>query len=253
MTLLDSLPADHLPGANFPPEPIEDVAPEDKRIADLIANADQHATTHPIIEDEEAADAAANWKKQLTDHRAEYKAAFDKEKAPYETELARIRAKWHPRLERLDACLASIRPRLSAWMKLDTARKKAEREVADRAAAEAEHRAAQLAEQAQAKAGGPSTVTNAIMAMEAAQEAAQARKAAAAMPTRSQMRGSLGGPTLSLRTVWKAHIADQDAFYGHVRDHKDVKALFQSLANASARHGTRNPNLPGCEIYSTQE
>lgn len=261
MTLLDNFTADGHPGTNFPPSPVDDVVPEDKRIADLIANADQHAAAHPVIEDADAADAATNWKNQLVAHIAALEEAFKKEKAPHEEKLAEIRAKYHQRIARLEACLKSVRPRLSAWMKLDTARKKAEREVADRAAAEAEHRAAQLAEQAQAKAGGPSTVTNTIMAMEAAQEAAQARKAAAAMPTRSQMRGSLGGPTISLRTVWKAHIADPDACYRHFQNDRDVVDLLQRKADAFARHGnagvphgTRSRvTLDGCEIYSTQE
>lgn len=248
----NNLPADHLPGANFPPEPIEPAqVPEDKRISDLVANADEWAIAHQVIEDEETADAAANWLRQLSRHIEEFEAKFKAEKAPHEKKLAEVRNKFRPWLDSLDACLKSIRPRHRAWLKLDDARKKADAAAAARAAEEEQRRADQLAEQA--KAGGPNAVSREILAREVAQQAEERRKAAAAMPTRAQARPSLGGPTLSLHTVWKAHIADQDKYYKHVRHDQDVKALLQSKANAAARRGTRNPNLPGCEIFSTQE
>jgi hypothetical protein len=34
--------------------------------------------------------------------------------------------------------------------------------------------------------------------------------------------------------------------------HAEVKALLQRLANAAARRGVRNPNLPGCWIFSEE-
>lgn len=244
-----SLPLDHRIGGNNPPEPI--VAPEDQRIADLVRNADAWAEQHPIIEDEDVGNEAANWLKQLNDDLEAFEEAFKKEKAPHEEKLAEIRGKFHPRIDRLKICIKAIRPLFRAWIGLRDKRIKDDLAAKQRAADEAQRHADQLTEQAAA--GGRSTVTNMVNAAEAAEEAARARKAVAAAPMRAQVRGSLGGPTHSLRTVWRALMIEQDLFYLHVRDHKDVKVLLQSLANAAARHGTRNPNLPGCEIYSTQE
>ncbi len=236
-------------GANFPPEPIEG-AKEDRRLAELIANADAWAAEHPLIEDEAVGVEAANWLEQLEKHLKEFQKKFKEEKAPYEAKLAESRAKWHPRLERIEICLRSIRPGFRAWIKLKENRRRAEEAAKAREAAEAQRRADQLAEQA--KVGGPNAVSQTIVALEATQQAEQARQAVADMPRRAQVRGSLGGRTHSLRTVWQATIVEQDLCYRHFRDHTEVKGLLQRLANAAARGGARNSNLPGCWVYSEE-
>ena len=241
---------------NSPPEPVESepaepAAAEDKRIADLIANADEWIAQYPLIEDEEVGRQAADCLKQLEDEHKACTEKFKEEKAPHEEKLAEIRAKFHPRLDRLEVCLKAIRRRFRAWIKLKDDRRKAAAAAEERKVAEAQRRVDQLAEQA--KAGGPNAIAQVIVALEATQELEQARQAAAAVPQRAQVRGFLGGRTHSLRTVWRAHIIEQDVLYNHFRDRREVKELLQSLANAAARGGTRNPNLPGCEIRSTQE
>jgi hypothetical protein len=258
----ENLPDYQKIGGNFPPEALEpELAPEDKRIAALVANADAHVAEHPIIEDEEAGDAAANFLKQLKDHYDALKQKFDEEKVPHEEKLAEIRAKYHPRLDRLQTCIKSIRPRVRAWISLLENRRKAEEADRVRAAAEAQRHADQLAEQAAA--GSRNAVTNTIAAAEAAREADMARKAVAEMPKRVQVRPSLGGHTLSLRTVWYAEIVEWDKCYRHFQDNAKVRKLVQSLANEAARsiaaeaarHRLPKPvqSLPGCEIYSKQE
>ncbi len=236
-------------GHNRPPEPIE-AAKEDQRLAELIANADAWAAEHPLIEDEAVGVEAANWLEQLEKHLKEFQGKFKEEKAPHEKKLAESRAKWHPRLERIEICLRSIKPRFRAWIKLKEDRRKAAVAAEECKAAEAQRRADQLAEQA--KAGGPNAVSQTIIAHDATQEAERARQAVAAMPQRAQVRSNLGGRTHSLRTVWQASIVEQDLCYRHFRDHAEVKALLQRLANASARGGVRNPNLPGCWIFSEE-
>ncbi len=244
----NNLPTDHQIGANFPPEPID--APENKRIAELIANADAWAEQYPVIDDEPIGNEAAGWLEQLEKELKSVEQKFKEEKAPHEEKLAEVRGKFHPRIERLKICLQSIRPRFRAWIKLRDDRIKAAREAEKRKAEEAQRRADQLAEQA--KAGGPNAVSQTIIAHEATQEAERARQTVAAMPRRAQVRGSLGGRTHSLHTVWQASIVEQDLCYRHFRDHAEVKALLRRLANASARGGVRNPNLPGCWIFSEE-
>lgn len=247
-----NLPPDHQIGANNPPSPIEpELAPEDKRVADHTAAATKWLERYPTIKNEEIAAACTDYLNQLD---ADWTALDERRKAERESHnkaLKAIQDKYLPRLERIDICRRALRPLKQAWLRLRDARLKAEREAEDRKAAEAQRRADQLAEQA--KAGGSNAVSQTIIALEATQEAERARQAAAAVPRRAQVRGTLGGRTHSLRTVWKALIVEQDLCYRHFRDHADVKAILLQLANAAARGGTRNPNLPGCEIYSTQE
>lgn len=258
----NDLPANHKIGANFPPGAVEPATdPVDENIAALIANADAHVAAHPTIEDAEAGDAAANFLQQLRDHYDELKKSFDEEKVPHEEKLAEIRAKYHPRLERLQICIKSIRPLVRAWINLLENRRKAEEAVRVRVAAEAEQRAQQLAEQAAA--GSRNAVTNTIAAAEAAREADAARKALAEMPRRAQVRPSLGGATLSPTKLWRARVVVQDDLYKNLRDHRDVVALLDRLANAAvrAKDGPRPPGrelqgrsdaLPGCWIYQEE-
>jgi hypothetical protein len=243
-----NLPPDHQIGANNPPEPI--VAPEDKLVAELVASATKWSEQYPAIDTEEVAKAAADWIKQLNDLSDDYEEKFKAAKAPHEKELKRVRDEWKPRLEKIAICLRAINPLHRAYLRKKDARLKAEREAAERAAAEAQRLADQLAEQA--KAGGPGTVTNMIAAAEATQEAEKARQTAAAVPRRAQVRGNLGGRTHSPRTEWRALVVQQDLLYGYFKTHPDVVELLQRLANAAARRGMRNPNLPGCWISSEQ-
>ncbi len=248
-----NLPPDHQIGANNPPEPI--VAPEDKRIAELIANADAWAEQYPIIDDEPIGKEAAGWLEQLEKELKSVEQKFKEEKAPHEEKLAEIRGKFHPRIERLKICLQSIRPRFRAWIKLRDDRVKAAREAEKRKAEEAQRRADQLAEQA--KAGGPNAVSQTIVALEATQEAERARQVVAAMPQRARVRSSLGGRTHSLRTVWYADIREFENTLEHYKGRREVRELLQTLANADVRNPRlwKNPEdryIPGCHCYSEQ-
>ena len=239
----------HQIGGNFPPEPI--VAPEDQRVIDSVENANKWIAQYPIIEDDDIGKAAADHINQLEKDLKACEEKFKAEKAPHEEKLAEIRARFRPRLDSFEICLKVVRPRFRAWIKLKEDRRKAAQADEERKAAEAQRRADQLAEQA--KAGGPNAVSQTILAHEATQELERARQALAAIPQRAQVRGNLGGRTHSLRTVWHARIIEDDLLYMHLRNDRDVKDLLQRKADAAARGGVRNPNLPGCEIFSTQE
>src|SRR4051812_31604100 len=99
-----------IPGIGHNKPPIE-LAPEDVRVSALVANADEWAAEHPVIESAAVADAAGNWLKQLRDQINDFTERFKAEKAPLEERLAEIRSTWHPRLNCLDACVKSINPR----------------------------------------------------------------------------------------------------------------------------------------------
>jgi hypothetical protein len=247
--LAGNLPPDHQIGANFPPEPI--VATEDQRIAALIEAANKWTEQHPVITTKDVAAACMDYLDQLDAQWAAFDDRRKAEREPHNAALKAIQDKWLPRLERIDICRRALRPIKQAWLRFDAARLKAEREAEEHKAAEAQRRADQLAEQAMA--GGPNAVSQTIIALEATQEAERARQAAAAVPQRAQVRGNLGGRTHSLRTVWMANIVEQDLVYRHFRNHSEVKDLLQRLANAAARGGARNPNLPGCWIFSEEQ
>ena len=93
-------------------------------------------------------------------------------------------------------------------------------------------------------------IAPAILAQEATEEAEQAHKAAAAVPKRTQIRGSLGGRTHSLRTVWIANLHEYEKALNHYKGRPEVRKLIQTLADADARHGVRD--IPGFLIYSEQ-
>ncbi len=247
MTFIEPSAVDRL--HNRPPEPI--VPEDDERVAALVRNATKLTEQHSVVETDELAAVIADVINQLDAQWEAFDGKRKAEREPHNQALKAIQEKWLPRLERIDICRRAIKPLHRAWLKLKDARLKAERDAKAHEAAEAQRTADQLAEQAAG--GGPSAVPNMIGAAEAAAEAAKARQAVAAVPQRAQVRGNLGGRTHSLRTVYHASIVEQDLCYGHFRYHADVKALLQRLANAAARGGTRNPDLPGCWIYDTQE
>ena len=236
---------------NQPPEPVETetaataLAPEDKRISDLIEAATKWAEQYPTIEDEGIAAACTDYLNQLDEHWTAFDERRKAEREPHNKALKAIQDKWLPRLERIDICRRALRPLKQAYLKLKDARLKAEREAAARQAAEAQHRADQLAEQA--KAGGPNAIGQTIVALEATQEAERARQAVAALPQRAQVRGTLGGRTHSLRTVWTADIVEIDKTFAHYKGRAEVKDLLRRLANADARAGIRH--IPGCHVY----
>ncbi len=257
---------------NQPPEPIEpepdektaaakaeaEQSKEDKRVAALVANANDWAKVQPNTWTEEIAGEAVNWLNQLNKDWDKIEAKRVAERKPLRDQLQAIQDKYLPWLTRIGICRGAIEKPLDAY-KLAADRQRRVREAeAARVAAEERRRADQLAEQA--KAGGPNVVTNMIAAKEAEESAERARKAAAEVPKRTQIRGSLGGRTHTLRKVWRAELVEQDEFYLHVRNHTKVKELLMSLANEMARslgaEATRlrlpKPRLRGCEIYSEE-
>jgi hypothetical protein len=246
---------------NQPPEPVDAepaepaLAPEDKRVADMIANATAWTKEYPKIATEEIAKAATDWLNQLNADHAKIDAKRVAERAPLRKELQAIQDKYLPLLTRIAICRDAIEGPHTAYKLLAEQRRKAAEAEAARVAAEAQRRADQLTEQA--KAGGPTAVAAAILAHEATEEAETARKAAAEVPRRTQIRGNLGGRTHSLRTVWQADIHEIEKTFQHYKNRREVKELLRSLAIADVRNPRLWPDpedryIPGCHTYSEQ-
>jgi hypothetical protein len=264
----NNLPADHQIGANNPPEPIEsdearilrrafDAAGH--RIAEEVKSANDWMAEIKVVEDEKTAKDLGTKINQITAFITLYDGMRAEEKRPYDEGAAAVQKRWLPLIETLKLCKETLHHRLEVpWLKVLQKRHDDEREANRRAAAEAQRRADQLAEQA--KAHSANVVTNMAAAMDAAQEAERLRQAAADVPLRAQTRGI--GRTRSLRTIWKAEIVEWDECYQHFKNHPKVRELLQGLANEGARHLAAEaarrrlptkPSLRGCEIYSTQE
>lgn len=244
-------------GDNKAPEPVSETAeksPLDRareRMDLEVASANEWSAQYQEIEDAALANEAnqkldqldAVWNEIEAIRKAEYKVHDDRAKA--------VQRNFKPLLDGIAACRLVIHRLHQGWLAFDQRRIDAERVEKERIAAEERRRADQLAEQA--KAIGPNAATRIIQAKEAEAEAERARQAAAAAPKRAQTHGTLGGRTRSLRTVWAASIVEQDLVYRHFRNRAEVKDLLQSLANAAARGGIRNPNLPGCWVFSEEQ
>jgi hypothetical protein len=230
-------------GHNAPPEPID----IDAEIEALVANADAWAEQHPVIENEEVAAKAIDNLNQLQEHRAEYDALRKKEKKLFDDGAAAVQKKFLPKLERIDACIKVFVRLRSGWFAREEAQREAAEREAEREAAEAQRRADQLTEQAQAR----STATNWIDATNATQEAARKRQEAAAIPKKTQIRGSLGGRMHSPRTYWYAQVVEIEKAFHHYKARTEVKELLISLANADARSGIRS--IPGCLVWSEKK
>jgi hypothetical protein len=249
-------------GGNFPPEPIEsDEARRFReafeaarlRIAEEVKSADDWMAEVKVVEDEKTAEDLGTKLNQLTDFIKLYDGMRTEEKRPYDEGAAAVQGRWLPLIETLKLCKEALHRLEIPWHNLKQKRLDDEREANRRAAAEAQRRADQLAEQA--KANSANVVTNMANAMDAAQEAERLRQAAAAVPLRAQTRGI--GRTRSLRTVWMARIHEIEKTFEHYKGRREVQELLLSLANADARNPRlwRNPedrHIPGCHVYKEQ-
>jgi hypothetical protein len=243
-------------GHNRPPAQIEAAVVIDKSALDIarerkdleVASANEWSAQYQAIEDEFVASEAnqklaqldAVWNEIEAIRKAEYKVHDDKLKA--------VQRDFKPLLEDVAACRLVIHRLHQGWLAFDQKRIDDDRAERERIAAE-KRRLAELAAE-QANASGPNAATRIIQAREAEAEAEQAHEAFAAAPTRAQTRGTLGGRTRSLRTVWLANVVSIEKAFEHYKARKEVKELLNRLANADARAGIKA--IPGCYVWSEE-
>lgn len=253
--------ARHSIGANNPPVPIFDEL--SALSAPLIANANLWLRERPEIIDEETAIKAAQFEDQLKAIVKKSEAARVSEKKPHDDAAAAVQQKWRGLMNPAETCLTLFKPRLDAYSRRKKAAiEKAEREAREEAerkrqqAAEAVRLADELAEQA-TKGELAGTSVDVVGAQIEAQEAVVASKAAdkevrTIASTPSNIQGF--ARARSVRTDWKAEVADYPKALKHFKEHPDVKAVIQSLANALARSPvSREMPVPGVRFFDANE
>lgn len=166
-----------------------------------------------------------------------------------------VNDKWRPLTE-----AASIYKRLKdavtePWLKAQSALKaKAEREAreaAAKAAREAEEKqlAAKLAAQEAARKGDTKAAEEAQALAEQAQKVAAQAEAKADAVAATPIKAGTRGRATSLRTSKVAEIVDFEKLLLALKDHADVRAVVEKIANSSARAGLP---LPGMLIKTEQ-
>ncbi len=185
-------------------------------------------TVQPIAE-RGIADKAQNVADLLMRKHREAKALKDERKRPYLDACGQIEDYFRDLIARPKDIADKLKDRILAWQHADRAER--QRVADEEAAAVAEARR---------------------IAFEQAQEAAKQREEPPpppppeTKPTDVDYRalgGSVAGRRTKPRGVVKARIVDQDAVYMHFREHADVHAVLQRLANAAIK---KMP-VPGCE------
>lgn len=200
---------------------------------------------------QEQADEASDVADKLNKLFARADKARDTEKRPHLEAGRVVDDKWRPL-----TTTASIYKRLKEivtepFLKAQkAARDRAEREAreaaekAQREAAEKEAAAKRAAQEATAKGNtkaAEAAQAEADAAIAKAQEAESKADAIASTPIKAGTRGR----ATSLRGVKVAKITDYDKLLMSLKDHADIKAAVEKIANASARAGIA---LPGMEI-----
>jgi hypothetical protein len=204
------------------------------------------AATHALawlqkngITDKTAADTAANWRARLLDLSKQADKQRETEKRPHDEAAKAVQAKWKPCVETAADAANRLRDALTAWMRAEEAKARAEadakRKLAEEAAAKA--RAIADAAKAEAEARGVTFAPEPVNVPLPFDE-----------PAKIQAGGQRGRKT-GLRTITKYVVNDYEAALAHVKDHPDVRAAVEKVAAAQAKTGVA---VPGVETVHEQ-
>lgn len=226
-------------GHNNPPA--EDTrTPEQRRVDDLMAAANEWLANVPEITDEETAKACDDFLKQVKDEADALEKARKAFNKPLEDQVKANNDAYRPLTAMLEKAKALLSPLKTKWLKREQDRIAAER----RAKEDEALKALQAAEDA--KRAAATSIQAAIQADEA-QKAAETAMAAveAASRAKATVKGNYAARASGLRAYWSAEITDQMKATMNYFDHPKVVALVQSLANADAVEFKDKLNLPG--------
>jgi hypothetical protein len=191
----------------------------------------EDAATHALawltktgITDKTGADTAANWRARLLELGKAADKQRETEKRPHDEAAKAVQAKWKPCIDTATDAANRIRDALTAWMRAEDARIRAEQEAKRREAEEAARKQREAA------------------------EAAVPLPFVAPEPVRVQAGGQRGRKA-GLRTVTKYVVTDYAAALAHVKDHPDVRAAVEKVAAVQAKAGA---NVPGVETQTEQ-
>jgi hypothetical protein len=206
------------------------------------------AATHALawlhkngIADKTAADTAANWRARLLDLSKQADKQRETEKRPHDEASKAVQAKWKPVVETATDAANRLRDALTAWMRAEDARARAELEAKRREAEEAARKQREATEVARREAEAknlppppePEDVPLPFVEPE---------------PVRVQAGGQRGRKA-GLRTITKYVVTDYAAALAHVKDHPDVRAAVEKVSAQQAKAGA---SVPGVETLTEQ-
>jgi len=223
-------------GHNNPPD-------EFARVTELVQNADRWLEERKIIETDEIAERATAFLGQLREEAKDIEKARKAEKAPHIEAGKAVDQKFGTQTERLRVSAEAIKDLLTPYLeKKEAERLEAERKLREEAEA-AERNARAAAERAKG-------IDAQLAAAAASQHAAEIQKAADQQAkARTNIASGMGGRAVSLRVKRSAVIVDQGKVYRKFRDHPEVIAVLQKLADAEVR---AKRNVPGVEVRETK-
>jgi hypothetical protein len=204
------------------------------------------AATHALawlqkngITDKTAADTAANWRARLLDLSKQADKQRETEKRPHDEAAKAVQAKWKPSVETAADAANRLRDALTAWMRAEESKARAEADAKRKIAEEAAAKARAIADEAKANAAAcnlppPPEPVDVPLPFEDT--------------VRIQAGGQRGRKT-GLRTITKYVVTDYAAALAHVKDHPDVRAAVEKVAAQQAKAGA---TVPGVETQTEQ-
>ncbi|MCO4316306.1 hypothetical protein M8997_003850 [Phyllobacterium sp. 21LDTY02-6] len=236
-------PAPTVQRTNLPSDPFEALKAEfesDREIAEAFLKS-------PITTKEQA-DKAAAWAKRLSAIATKATGLHKVEKQPSLDESRRVDEKWRDLKEEPKELSTKMKRHLDAFL-LEEQRKERQRQAEAQAEADRIRRAA---EEAARKAEDISTNPNDPVDLAKKADADRLAKEAAEAEREAQARNATAGRTgskVSLRTFVSARIVDYDKAVTALKEHPELKALVEQLANRAIRAGHE---LDGVERYEEQ-
>jgi hypothetical protein len=198
------------------------------------------------ITSQEDADKAAVWSKRVSGLYKEADDAFKAEKAPILKAAKACDEKWRWRDDAKELA-TRLKRHLDAWL-LKLQREEEERQRKAREEAERIRREAE----AKARAAEAEAARSSVDAERAKREADEAAARAAQAEREAEARKTAAGRTgakVSLRTFVSARVTDYDAAHMALKDHPDMRALVEQLANRAVKAGV---SLAGVERVEEQ-
>lgn len=195
----------------------------------------------PIATDTDA-DRAAIWAKRLGDLAKRADSERETEKAPHLEAGRAVDAKWKPIVDGAKDLSTRLKKHVEPFLI-------EKRRIEDEKRRKAEEEARRLREAAERAAREASEKDEAAQ-REAAEALRRAQDAERATEAKAGTSAGRTGAKVALRTERRARIVDYDACLVALKDHPDMRALVEQLANRAVRAGVA---LAGVEVEEFQK
>lgn len=179
------------------------------------------------VKTQEQADMAGTWAKRLTTLRGKVESLHKTAKAPHLAAGRQVDGEWFPLRDRASDLATRLKKHVQPFL---VAEQRKAQEAERKAAEEAE----ELRKQAAEKMEKADDETSAEAAQELAEKADQVEQAAKDSTKKKGQAGRTGSK-VALTTVTVAIVVDYDKAYAALKDHPDMKAKVQELANRAAK------------------